>query len=184
MQTRSPITTDWRSGQAFRPDPALMRAYLVTALLTGPLVVVFLPIYLARYSTLRYRLDDDGVWMSVGLLFRKESNVAYRRMQDVQLTRGLIQRWMGISTVAIQTASGSSAPEISLEGIGEGDALRDHLYSKMRGAQDDADGDGGEGVAVVAGGGASAPADEALVLLREIRDALRERAGDGEGGAS
>ena len=68
-----------------------------------------------KYETLKYRFDESGVSMSWGLLWRREIHLTYRRIQDIHLTRGLIQRWMGLATVAIQTASGSSGPEMSIE---------------------------------------------------------------------
>ncbi|MDP6468318.1 MAG: PH domain-containing protein, partial [Pirellulaceae bacterium] len=88
----------------------------------------------------------------------------------IHLTRNLIQRWMGLATVAIQTASGSSGPEMSIEGIPQAEALRDFLYSKMRGARGLND---TSAVSDVATDGSSA--DESLQLLREIRDTLKRQ---------
>jgi len=102
--------------------------------------------------------------MSWGILMRREIYLTYRRIQDIHLTRNIIQRWLGLATISVQTASGSSSPEVSIEGILEADALRDFLYTKMRGAREHHD---EEQVAP--------PADEALSLLREIRDLLRRR---------
>jgi uncharacterized membrane protein YdbT with pleckstrin-like domain len=145
-----------------RPDRALMKYYLITALLTGPLsVIVILPLFF-KYETLRYKFDGEGMSMSWGILMRREIYVTYRRIQDIHLTRNLIQRWLGLATISIQTASGSSSPEMSVEGILEADALRDYLYTKMRGAREHHE-------------EAPAPKDEALTLLREIRDLLKER---------
>lgn len=158
----------WSSYGEFRPDPALRSYFILMAVLTLPAIFITLPLFLARYHTLRYRLDEHGVWMRVGLLFRKESNLTYRRIQDVHVTRGLIQRWFGLSNVAIQTASGSATAEITIEGVRDADALRDFLYARMRGAQDDR-----ESTPAVAGTGAAAPEDEALALLREVRDSIR-----------
>ncbi|MEC8508863.1 MAG: hypothetical protein VXZ53_17915, partial [Planctomycetota bacterium] len=78
--------------------------------------------------------------------------------------------------VSIQTASGSAAPEMKIEGIIEVEQLRDYLYSQMRGAKtgslraeqtkDFADTE-------------SSPAEElghsdaTLQLLTEIRDQLQ-----------
>ncbi|HEX7447004.1 MAG TPA: PH domain-containing protein, partial [Pirellulales bacterium] len=76
--------------------------------------------------------------------------------------RNLLQRWLGLATVSVQTAAGGSGPEMSIEGILLADELRDFLYTKMRGARDHLSPE-------PAGG---APAADALVLLREIRDAL------------
>jgi len=150
-----------------RPDRKLMTYYIITALLTGPLsVVVILPL-LFKYETLRYRFDGEGMSMSWGILMRREIYVTYRRIQDIHLTRNIIQRWLGLATISIQTASGSSSPEMRVEGIIEAPELRDFLYTKMRGAREDHE--------QIPGVTAIAPKDEALTLLREIRDLLKAR---------
>jgi putative membrane protein len=61
--------------------------------------------------------------------------VAYRRIQDIHVSHNIIQRWLGISNVSIQTASGNSMPEIVVEGVESPDQLRDWLYERMRGAK-------------------------------------------------
>lgn len=145
-----------------RPDPVLMKYYLIGALCTVPAFpFVILPLYI-RYKTLRYRFDDDGVWMAWGLLFRREINLSYRRIQDIHVTRGVIQRWLGIATVAIQTASGSATPEMSIEGILDPDSLRDFLYARMRGARADQN-DGAPELE---------SRDTTMQLLEQIRDGL------------
>jgi putative membrane protein len=163
-----PVNTlnDFNPGRLERPDSSLLKYYALISLLTGPgIVVVFLRLFF-KYETLRYKFEDDGMSMSWGILFRHEIHLTYRRIQDIHLSRNLIQRWLGLATLSIQTASGSASPEMNIEGILEAEQLRDYLYSKMRGArslgEDDAHGD--------------RPAqDEALMLLREIRDLLRNR---------
>ena len=159
--TIAPAPTAFDPRQLSRPDPALMRYYLFVSLLTGPgFFFAILPLFF-KYETLRYRFDDEGISMSWGILFRREIYLTYRRIQDIHLTRNLLQRWLGLATVSVQTASGSSGPGVSIEGILQADELRDFLYGKMRGARDHA-----------ADAGQAAPADEALTLLREIRDAM------------
>jgi len=108
-----------------RPDKSLLKYYFLMALLTGPgIVIAFWPLFF-KYETLKYRFDDEGMSMSWGVLFRHEINLTYRRIQDIHLTRNIIQRWLGLATVSIQTASGSSTPEMSIEGILEAGQLRD-----------------------------------------------------------
>jgi putative membrane protein len=152
-----------------RPSPVLLRYYVLTTavatLCVLPITFIALLPSLFKYRTLRYRFDDEGISMAWGMLFRREINLTYRRIQDIHVTRNLFQRWMGLATVGIQTASGSSAPEMSIEGILEVDALRDFLYSKMRGAR-------GEAETPKEAGATGEPSDEALALLREIRDDL------------
>lgn len=166
-----------------RPDPSLQTYYLICSLFMGPVFFIpYIPLYF-KYITLRYKFDDEGVSMSWGILFRKEVVLTYRRIQDIHLTRNLIQRWMGLATVAIQTASGNAKAEMSIEGILRADELRDFLYKKMRGARDDGHHRAAESTAPTAEP-AGSPNDEALILLREIRDSmarLAATAGDNDG---
>lgn len=117
------------------PSQALLTYYFLTSLFAGPLLVIAFPIMWIRFKTLRYELQESGIRMSVGLLFRKEVIVAYRRIQDIHVSHNLFQRWLGISNVSIQTASGNSMPEIVVEGVHVPDQLRDWLYERMRGAK-------------------------------------------------
>lgn len=161
-----------------RPDKALLKYYVITALLTGPAFpFVLLPLFF-KYETLRYTFDRDGISMRWGVLFRKEIHLTYRRIQDIHLSRNFIQRWLGLATVGVQTASGGSGMEMSIEGILEAGPLRDYLYSRMRGAQEDDESpeeddgrDAGED-----------PAAESLRLLEEIRDLIRAKSGTAPSG--
>jgi uncharacterized protein len=170
--------TDFDPKAITRPDARLMRYYFVTALLTGPMFpIVILPLYF-KYETLKYRFDDSGISMSWGILFRREIYLTYRRIQDIHLTRNLIQRWFGLATVAVQTASGNAGAEMSIEGIIEADELRDYLYTRMRGARGDTEIAAGQTAAENGGH----TADEPVVLLREIRDSLQSLAASREAG--
>ena len=157
-----------------RPDERLMKYYVVVALLTLVAFPITLTALWIQYRTMRFRFDGEGVWRGQGLLWRREVNVAYRRIQDIHLTSGLLQRWMGLATVSIQTAAGSSSPEITIDGVLEAEALRDFLYTKMRGVRDHAHGGTAATPAAATAVAAAAGApDDALVLLTEIRDGLR-----------
>lgn len=162
--------------QARRPDPRLMRYYVLVSLLSGPFFpLVLLPLYF-KYETLEYRFDQEGVGMRWGILFRREVYLTYRRIQDIHLTRNLVQRWLGLATVSVQTASGSALPEMAIEGIPQAEALRDFFYSKMRGAQQATSAsapDTGPTATEAPAATASSSQQEAQQLLREIRDYLR-----------
>ncbi|MCX7048604.1 MAG: PH domain-containing protein [Candidatus Sumerlaeota bacterium] len=116
-----------------RPDPQLLFQYFLWSL-AGLIFcpIVFIPLFF-KYHTLRYRFDSEGISMSWGILFHREINLTYARIQDIHLTRGLIERWLGLASLSIQTASGSAAAEMSLQGIRDYEALRDFLYGRMRG---------------------------------------------------
>jgi len=162
-----------------RPDPALLTNYFIVSCLTLiAFPFVFLALFL-KYKTLRYRIDGEGISMSWGALNKREIVLTYRRIQDIHVHRSLIQRHLGLASVAIQTASASTGAEMTIEGIRDPERLRDFLYERMRGASEGHDGDtapGDEGEL------AESAEDEALALLREIRNELA-RVGEAREGA-
>ena len=116
-----------------RPDPQLWTLYLIYRVLSNvafPLVI--LP-YWFRYKTLRFRFDDEGVSVSYGLIWRRETYLTYARIQDIHVTRNIFERWLGIGTVKIQTASGSSSATESIPGLTAYQEVRNYLYAHMRG---------------------------------------------------
>lgn len=155
-----------------RPDPALWKYYLIRALLTGPGLLGALPYLYFRYHTLRYKFDEEGIHMRVGILFRREVNLTYARIQDIHLRSGLLQRWLGLATIQIQTASGSSGAELAIEGFKEFEMIRDFLYTRMRGYQESRT-EKGHPAVVGAANASGMEGDEALRLLKSIRDELR-----------
>ena len=119
-----------------QPDPKLMWYYALGSLLAGPVFFVpLVPLYF-RYHTMRYRFDAEGVSMRWGILFRREVNLTYARIQDIHLTSNLFERWLGLAQVKVSTASGSVGAEMTIEGLREYELVRDFLYMKMRGAHD------------------------------------------------
>jgi membrane protein YdbS with pleckstrin-like domain len=119
-----------------RPHPRLLWLYVIRAVLTGPGFVILMPLLFFRYETMRFRFDSEGIQMRWGILFRKQVTLTYARIQDIHLTSGLIQRWLRLADVKIQTASGSAGAEMTLEGLLEFEAIRDFLYTRMRGYRD------------------------------------------------
>lgn len=131
-------TSDAAILQIERPHPSLWTYYLLGCLVVPPLFpLLILPAWF-RYHTMRYRFDDEGISMSWGLLFRREIIINYARIQDIHLRSNFVERWLGLSRILVQTASGNAGAEMSLEGIREFEAVRDFLYSQMRGVKDSA----------------------------------------------
>lgn len=159
-----------------RPDQSLLVYYLLASLLLGPFFFVLLIPLFFRYHTLRYIFDEQGISMSWGILFRREISLTYARIQDIHLSSNIVERWLGIAKVQIQTASGSADAEMTIEGLKDYERIRDFLYSKMR------------GVAAPVGPAQAAPArpamtetapamepgDELTQLLRQIASEIRE----------
>lgn len=116
-----------------RPHARLMAYYALATLAFGPLYpIAIVPMYF-RYHTMRYRFDEEGLSMRWGILFRREIHLTYARIQDIHLRSNLVERWLGLARIQIQTASGSASAEMTIEGVLEYEALRDFIYGKMRG---------------------------------------------------
>jgi uncharacterized membrane protein YdbT with pleckstrin-like domain len=155
-----------------RPVKALASYYLLISLFALPAFPIVWLVRMCKYWTLEYDFDEEGISMKWGVLWRREIHLTYRRIQDIHLTRNVLQRWMSLANVSVQTAGGSSGPEMVIEGAPDPEALRDALYSRMRGS--------GEHVAEgeePTGSGEAAEAEESAVieLLLEIRDLLKAR---------
>lgn len=165
-----------------RPAPSLLTYYLISSFVAGPAFLVLMLVGVFRYKTLRYRFDEEGISMKWGILFRQEINLTYARIQDIHLTSNVVERWLGLARVQIQTASGSAKAEMTIEGVENYLEVRDFLYSRMRGAVDktkqavaaDTGDDGGEVAELLR---------QTAAELREIRLSMerRERSDDGVG---
>lgn len=148
-----------------RPHPSLWTYYLLRSLVVPPLFPILALVSWFRYHTMRYRFTDEGISMRWGILFRHEVIIQYARIQDIHLRSNLVERWLGLARVLVQTASGSASAEMTLEGLREYEAIRDFLYTRMRGVKDPAPSS--------TPGTASADA-ELAATLREIAAELRQ----------
>ena len=123
--------------------------------------------------------------MRWGILFRREVIVNYARIQDIHLRSNILERWLGLARVLVQTASGNAGAEMTLEGLQQFEAVRDFLYARMRGVKET-----GPRSSPLPSSAAPASADDrelAATLhevareLRELRLALASRPPTGKG---
>ena len=142
-----------------RPHPNLLWQFMIFAFFTLPAFPITALVLAFRYHTLRYRFDAQGVSISYGILFRREAFLTYARIQDIHVKRNIIERWLGLGTVEVETAGAGAGPEL-IQGLTEYEEVRDYLYAQMRGAGSHPEKQG--------------EAQSAGALLVEIRDALRE----------
>jgi len=154
-----------------RPAPKLFTYYLLSSFVLGPLFFILLiPLYF-RYHTLRFRFDQEGISMRWGILFRREINLTYARIQDIHLRSNFVERWLNLARIEVQTASGSSGAEMTLEGLLEFEAIRDYLYTRMRGSHDQRNAPAR--VPAASAGGDSAAMQDLALTLREVSAELR-----------
>lgn len=158
------------------PDPSLLQYYAIGSLALGPFFLFLLIPSYFKYRTLRYRVEDEGITMRWGILFRKEISLTFARIQDIHLSSNILERWLGLAKIQVQTASGNASAEMVIEGLTNYGEMRDFLYTRMRGARDrddhpearvapaQAEGDLGELAATL---------EQVATELRTLRETLR-----------
>ena len=118
-----------------RPHRNYLTYSALESLLLGPAFWVKLLYSYFRFRTLVYEVDEEGITMRWGIFFRREVSLTYARIQDIHLTSNVVERWLGLARIQVQTASGSAKAEMTIEGLQFFEPLRDFLYARMRGSR-------------------------------------------------
>ena len=72
------------------------------------IVLAMLAYEVAYYRRFEYVLTEDTLDISSGVISRREREIPYRRIQNVDVSRGVVQRAIGVAAVDLETAGGSS----------------------------------------------------------------------------
>jgi uncharacterized membrane protein YdbT with pleckstrin-like domain len=105
----------------------------------GTILSAFLFIYIlyfwARlaYKAYRYDLTEEGFRKECGVIYKQYINIPYNRIQNIDIHRGILSRFLGLSELRIQTAGmGSTRSEGILPGLSaqEAENLRNQLLKK------------------------------------------------------
>jgi putative membrane protein len=89
------------------------------------LVVPFALVSIAQTLVFRYRIDEDGLRIQSGLLFRQQRHVPYERIQNIDAVQNVVHRALGVVDVRLETAGGQE-PEahLSVVSVGAFEELR------------------------------------------------------------
>ena len=155
------------------PRTALVVLLITTALNVlwwGPLMLWSGP----YYRSLGYEIGDEQVIVRQGVLTRAVKHVPYRTVTNLTVKRGLLDRWLGLGTLEIQTAgiSGTQQAEQSLAGLTDADEVYDLVVarlSRFRGGMAPTQAE------TEAQGGADETLAALLAEVRAIRAALEKR---------
>jgi uncharacterized membrane protein YdbT with pleckstrin-like domain len=139
--------------------------WLVALILSGP-----------YYRSLRYEVQDDEVVVNVGIWTKSVKHVPYRTVTNLQVKRDVVDRWLGIGTLNIQTAgmSGQTGAEERLVGLSGVQEVYESVAEELRrfrGGMAPTQADVELEPAVAQPGGLG----EILAEVRAIRRALEER---------
>jgi len=139
---RRPSPQLWRARQVVLGGSALLIALAIGALLAlsvsfsaavlgvGVVVLIAAAMWVVlrgRYRSWAYVEREDDLVVRRGVLVRRLSVVPYGRMQFIDVTAGPVDRWYGLATVQLHTASASSDARIPGLPSAEAGRLRDRL---------------------------------------------------------
>ncbi|GEM_PF-59193 len=91
-------------------DPRVGTLVLIVLFITGIIWVTL------RYRKWVYQVRADAIYLERGVITHRRSLVPYVRIQHVDTRRGVLERWLGLSTLVVYTA-GSRGADVSIPGL-------------------------------------------------------------------
>ena len=154
---------------------------MLLALLLIILAAVYGFIHLS-YESFTYELNEKEIVIREGIITRKTTVIPYGRIQDIRSERSLVERLLGLASIDIETAAGSSqrTSTMQIPGIANKDAFISELMMRAEKSRT-ADGVGEEG---------AKPTTEQMVgeVLKELKvlsykiETLSSKVDGGKGG--
>ena len=112
-------------GRVFATVVAVVDAvwYLPALMLAGP-----------YHRSLAYEVQDDEVIVRAGIWTKSVKHVPYRTVTNLTVKRDILDRWLGIGTLNIQTAgmSGTTGAEESLVGLTDVQEVYEIVVTELR----------------------------------------------------
>ncbi len=90
--------------------------FLISYIIAIPTTMVFV---ILGVKNTHYEFNEQFVVFKQGIISKSERHIPYARVQHLNLSQGLIGRWLGFATIRIGTAAegGSQAKEIEFLGL-------------------------------------------------------------------
>ncbi|MFB6153074.1 MAG: PH domain-containing protein [Halodesulfurarchaeum sp.] len=103
---------------------------ILLALIFG---LVALGYEVAYHRRFRYELTTDTLDIESGVFFRREREIPLRRIQNVDVTRSVVPRVLGIAAVDIETAGGGSTEaQLKFVTLSEARRLQEEIQRRKR----------------------------------------------------
>jgi len=115
------FTIGWAVGGI--PAPVYLAILGVWLLLLASILLLAYRWPAARHRHLRYLVEEDGLCIRRGVLWRKVIWIPITRVQHTDVSQGPLQRKLGLGTLTVHTA-GTAGASISLAGLEHGIASR------------------------------------------------------------
>lgn len=102
-------------------------------------IVIMIPVIIwipAAFRALEYYIDDEGVKMKGGVVWKKHVTVPYSKITNVDITQGPLQRYCNIGTIHVQTAGAGGKQgekaELKINGIRKLEEVRNVIIEKVK----------------------------------------------------
>jgi membrane protein YdbS with pleckstrin-like domain len=113
--------------------------FWVVIILVFAWIVIMIPIIIwipAAFRALEYYIDDEGVKMKGGVVWKKYVTVPYSKITNVDVIQGPMQRYYNIGTIHVQTAGAGGKQgekaELKINGIRELEKVRKSIIGRIR----------------------------------------------------
>jgi membrane protein YdbS with pleckstrin-like domain len=96
-------------------------------------IIIWIP---AAFRALEYYIDDEGVKMKGGVVWKKYVTVPYSKITNVDVIQGPMQRYYNIGTINVQTAGAGGKQgekaELKINGIRELEKVRKLIIGRIK----------------------------------------------------
>ncbi len=112
----------------------VMLTLLITMILTLAWWVPAMFLVGPYSRSLRYEIQDDEVIVHAGIWTQSVKHVPYRTVTNLEVKRDVLDRWLGLGTLNIQTAgmSGQKGAEERLVGLTDVQEVYDAVAAELR----------------------------------------------------
>lgn len=113
---------------------------LIIPVIVGIILLIIYYFFRMYIRTISYHYTDTDVRVKKGLITKSTATVPYRTITNLRAKRGPLDRYLGLTTLEIETAGGSGGgpgglgPEEKLEGLSleDFDVISTYIYSKIK----------------------------------------------------
>jgi membrane protein YdbS with pleckstrin-like domain len=114
------------------PDAILFNAIYSSII---ALIFIFILAWMKYYIlSLEYEVGTDSLILKGGVWWKQTRTIPYHKITDVKLLQGPVERYWGVSSIAIQTAGQgqSNLPEGKLNGLRDSEKIRSEILKHVK----------------------------------------------------
>jgi len=99
-------------------------------------VIVLIDVWI-KFASRKYRITNQRLFMTKGLLARRTEEIELFRVKDIKVDQGILQRLLRYGTVTV-FSSDETAPQLALSEIGDPMEVKETLRTLYRAARKEA----------------------------------------------